>query len=206
MFNTGEHYKIYEDFVRDLRYNNKYPFVHYPEEYKCEKVIKLCPSQHQAVSDYQQWKITSSWVKYLSNNILPLQEVQVCTRMNQAVFDAVCNQTSIRSLRIKQLTAKSIDNIIKLKNLEKLFIESGSSVEDITPITKLTQLKVLILGNTKRIADYSCLKLLQNLKVLGICAYQAQYNTFIEMDSDRFIFEMPGLEYVDIQDVRIKEK
>lgn len=205
MINTGEHYKIYTDFVRDLRHNNKYPFIRYPEEYNGEKIIKLCPSQHQIISDYQQRKVTLSWVKYLSESIFPLEEVQVCTRMNQAVFDALCNQTNIKSLRIKQLTGKNIDNIIKLTNLKKLFIESGSSIEDITPLSELLQLEVLILGNTKKITDYSCIKNLQNLKVLGICAYQADYNTIIQMDSDAFISEMPDLEYVDMHDVKIKQ-
>lgn len=204
MFGTGEHYRIYEDFVRDLRHNDVYPFIRYPNEYGGESVIKLCPSQHQATSDCEQRKITSSWAKFLSENVLPLEEVQICTNINQAVFDALCNQASLKSLRIKHMTGKSVADIIKLKNLKKLFIESGSSLGDISPIADLTQLEILILGNTKKITDYSCLKALKNLKVLGICAYQADYNTTVKMDSDAFIYEMPSLEYVDLQDVKLK--
>ena len=61
----AEHWKIYEDFVRDLRHDDRYPFIRNVEDYHGESVIKLCPSQHPFVTNYQQKKITESFIDFL---------------------------------------------------------------------------------------------------------------------------------------------
>lgn len=199
-----EHYRIYEDFVRDLRHDNRYPFIRNVSNYNGEQIIKLCPSQHQFVTSYQQKKITESFIDFLKNETHPIVEMQVCTIANQKVFDAICNQKNLESLRIKCFRGKDISNITKLNKLKKLFIESGSAIEDISPLIDLKQLEVLILGETKRIYDYSCLSNLQNLKVLGICKYQTSVSGIrLKMKSDMFIKDMPNLEWVDFVDCKI---
>lgn len=45
MVSAGKHYRVYDEFARDLSYDNQYPFIHYPEEYSGEKIIKLCALQ-----------------------------------------------------------------------------------------------------------------------------------------------------------------
>jgi Leucine-rich repeat (LRR) protein len=199
---STDHSRIYEDFVRDLRFCGSYPFVYYPSEYNGQEVIKLCCSQHKGfISEKKQKKITASWADFLSEKALPLKEVQACTKLNQSVFDALCTQKALESLRIKWFLGKSVKQISNLRNLKKLFIENGSAIEDISPISKLKNLEVLILGETVRVEDYSCLSELTSLKVLGICAYQTHCNTKIKMKSTEFIKTMDSLEYVDIQDV-----
>lgn len=196
---------IYDNFVRDLRFNNEYPFIRYIEDYDNQEVIKLSISQHQGLSSYQQNKLTNDWIKYLSDNVLNVKEMQVCTPLSQKSFEAICNQSNLESLRIKWFRGKDISPITKLRNLKKLFIESAPSIEDISPISSMDNLEVLILGNTKRVFDYSCLKRLKQLKVLGICAYQTSVNSTISMKSDDFLKEMPSLKYIDLSDVRIIE-
>lgn len=201
---STDHSRVYEDFVRDLRYCESYPDICYPNEYDNQEVIKLCCSQHKGfISEKRQKEITASWIDFLSKNTLPLKEVQVCTKLNQGVFDALCTQTSLQSLRIKWFSGKSIEQISNLQNLKKLFIENGSSIEVIYPISKLKKLEVLVLGETVKVDDYSCLSELSSLRVLGICAYQTHYNKKIKMKSTEFIKTMDSLEYVDIQDVVI---
>lgn len=201
---STDHSRIYEDFVRDLRFCESYPYIYYPKEYNGQNAVKLCCSQHKGfISEKRQKQITTSWANFLSENTLPLKEVQVCTKLNQGVFDALCTQASLESLRIKWFIGKNIDNICQLENLQKLFIENGSRIEDITPLSRLKNLEVLILGETLRVEDYSCLSKITSLKVLGICAYQTHYNTKIKMNSTEFIKTMDSLEYVDIQDVVI---
>lgn len=198
---STDHSKIYDDFVRDLR-SDEYPTIWYPNEYNGESVIRLGCSQHKGfISDKKQQELTQAWADYLSENTLPLKEVQVCTKLNQSVFDALCTQSSIGSLRIKWFTGKEIGEIARLTNLKKLFIESGLLIEDISSSSQLNKLEVLILGETVKVEDYSCISALSSLKVLGICAYQTHYNTKIKVKSIEFIDEMESLEYVDIQDV-----
>lgn len=202
----GDHSRIYNDFVRDLRHDDRYPFIRSVEDYKGESVIKLCPAQHQFVTAYQQAKITKEFIKFLSEDTYPIAEMQVCTLANQKVFDAICNQSNLESLRIKRFKGKYISNIAKLTKLKKLFIESGAGIEDITPLSEIDQLEVLILGDTKKIHDYSCLSKLQNLKVLGICLYQTNYSgSKLKMESDEFIKDMPNLEWVDFIDCNISK-
>lgn len=198
---STDHSRIYDEFVRDLRHDEDYPFIRYPEDYNGQEVIKLCCSQHSFISDKKQRELTSAWAEYLRENVLPVKEVQVCTKLNQEVFDALCIQTTLESLRIKWFTGKDISQITGLKNLKKLFIENGSLIKDLSSLTGLINLEVLILGETVKVEDYSCLAGLNNLKVLGICAYQTHYNTKIKMNSTEFISAMDSLEYVDIQDV-----
>lgn len=199
-----EHYKIYEDFVRDLRHDDRYPFIRNVNDYNGESVIKLCPSQHQCVTSCQQKRITDSFCEFLLKETYPIVEMQVCTIANQNIFDAICNQRNLESLRIKCFKGKDISCITNLTNLKKLFIESGTSIEDISSLADLNQLEVLILGETKKIYDYSCLSNLQNLKVLGICNYQTSVSGIkLKMKSDIFIKDMPNLEWVDFVDCKI---
>ena len=68
----------------------------------------------------------------------------------------------------------------------------------------MTQLEVLILGETKKIYDYSCLGKLKNLKVFGICHYQTNISgTKLKMKSNEFVNKMPNLEWVDLVDCKI---
>lgn len=199
---STDHSRIYDDFVRDLRHNENYPFIYYPKDYKGQSVIKLCCSQHKGfISDKKQRELTQAWADYLFKNTLPIKEVQVCTKLNQSVFNALCTQSTIESLRIKWFTGKDIGHITELKKLKKLFVENGSSIEDISPITELKNLEVLILGETVKVDDYSVLSALSSLRVLGICSYQTHYNKKIKVKSTEFINTMNSLEYVDIQDV-----
>ena len=201
-----DHSRIYEDFVRDLRHDDRYPFIRNVEDYKGESVIKLCPTQHQFVTSYQQAKITEEFVKFLSKDTYPIVEMQVCTLANQKVFDAICNQSNLETLRIKCFKGNDISNIAKLTKLKKLFIESGAGIKDITPLSNMEQLEVLILGDTKNVYDYSCLSKLKNLKVLGICLYQTNYaGSKLKMKSEEFVKNMPNLEWVDFIDCNIEK-
>ena len=204
---SNEHYRIYgSEFVRDLRYGESrdlYPTVAYPSEYHGENVIRFAPSQRDELTPYAQKKLTEEWVRYLTENRLPLKEVQVVTSLSQRVFDALCLQSSIESLRIKLLNCKDISKVEELKSLKAFFIECGTKIEDISPITKLQGLEILILGDTEKIIDYSPVKELKHLKVFSVCRYQSSLKPAIKMKSEQFLEEMPSLEYVDLTEVKI---
>ncbi|MBO6061763.1 MAG: hypothetical protein J6P98_06600 [Clostridia bacterium] len=207
--------RIYDDFVRDLSLRDDIEVEH-PQEYSGQEAIKLVCSQHrmyESVTEYlsaddpkeferRQRRYTAEWVRFLRNEKLPVREVHVCSSVNQKVFGALCSQTSIESLRIKRLMCRKIDGIENLSSLRKLFIESGSSIEDISPIAKLPGLEVLILGQTKKVHDYSPLAALKRLKVLGICMYRSSVSGNIKADDMSFLKDLPALEYADIADVR----
>ena len=203
---SEDHYRIYGDeFVRDLRREEYRTFVQKiarPEDYRGEAVICFAPSQHDDMTKGDQRALTESWAVFLNDNTLPLSEVHAVTSLSQSVFDGLCRQSSIESLRIKWLNCKDISAIKGLKKLKKLFIENGSRIEDLTPLAGLTSLEVLILGETVKITDYSCLSVLSDLRVFSVCSYQSSLSSRIRMDSADFLHRMPNLEYVDLVDVR----
>lgn len=216
---AADHSRIYDDFVRSLMWCGDDLTVEHPQEYSGQESIKLVCSQHRmckSVFEYLsaddpkeyeriQRRYSAEWVRFLQTETLPVKEVHVCSSVNQSVFDGLCRQSSIESLRIKRLTCKQIDTIVNLRSLKKLFIECGSSLTDISPLAKLTELEVLILGHTKNVHDYSAIAALKSLKVLGICVYQTALNTTIKVDDLSFLKELPSLEYVDLMDVRLSK-
>ena len=212
---ASDHGKIYDDFVRSLMHEGPDTEILYPSNYKGQKTVKLVCSQHPAYGIFDdiaafdpaeherlQHRYTEEWTEFLKTTKLPLKEVDVCSSVNQAMFDALCTQESVESLRIKRFTGKNITAIGELKNLKKLFIESASFITDISPLAYLGNLEVLILGQTKKVYDYSTLATLKKLRVLGICAYRTSCNTTIKVKNLEFIKDMPALEYVDFADVR----
>ena len=207
------HGRIYDEFVPSLAHRDDLAAYH-PREYRGQKAIKLVCSQHpvgtdEYVADPKGWEkrqreYTAEWVEFLKSEKMPVKEIDLCSSVNQKVFDALCCQGSIESLRIKWLRCKQISEITKLKNLKQLFIARASSLEDITPVSLLDNLEVLILGETKKIDDYSALSSLKKLKVFSLCGYQSSLNTVVEVNDLDFISELPSLEYVDFIDVRLK--
>ena len=207
---------IYTDFVRDLRESNDVPYIKYPSEYDGQAIIKLCCTQHTDIdwetntdrmTDARQRKITAEWVDFLIGNQLPLKEVQLCTLTPQRIFDALCTQSGIKSLRVKWLRCDDISSITGMKHLKKLFIERAPSLIDISPLASLKELEVLILGDAMKLRDYSPIGEIKSLQMLGICRYQtATDSRKMKMQSDAFLAGLPDLRYLDLQDVVIKER
>lgn len=196
------------EYIVDMRYDSDYeniPFLHYPEEYNGQSVVKLCCTQHQYVSEHEQKKLTESWIHFLSKNKLPLKQVQFCTGSSQKIFDAICTQDSIESLRFKWMRCKDLSAIANLKNLKKLYLGYATSLVDISPLATLKNLEVLVFHCTTKLHDYSPVGALKNLKFLSFEEHIA-YRTPMDMDSDSFLKNLTQLEYLDMTSVRLKER
>ena len=214
--NPSAEKSIYTDFVRDLREMDDIPSIKFPSEYNGQEIIKLCCTQHTDIdwatntdrmTDARQRKITAEWVDFLMANQLPLKEVQLCTLTPQRIFNALCTQSSIASLRIKWLRCDDISAIAGMKHMKKLFIERAPSLTDISPLASLKELEVLIVGDTMKLRDYSPIGKIQSLQMLGVCRYQAATDSRkMKMQSDAFLAGLPDLRYLDLQDVVIEDK
>lgn len=193
-----------DGFIPDLRQNKDIPFLHFCEDYDGAETLKLSCTQHSGVSEYQQKRITEAWAKFLQTEQYPMKTVQFCTRTPKAVFEAICTQKSVTSLRFKWLAVSDIQAIAQMKQLKALQIELGSSVTDLSPIGKLTELETLVLGSTVKITDYSPLGNLKKLKELVICSYPTRVpEDVMTMESDGFLEHLPALDYLDLTDVKI---
>ena len=200
-------YKLPDEILPDLRQDQSIPTLHFCEEYDGAVTVKLACSQHSGVSDYRQKQITKAWAEFLCREQYPMKTVQFCTRTPQSVFDAICSQNRITSLRFKWLAVSTIDAIAQMKQLKALQIECGSSITDLSPLSELTELETLVLGSTVKVTDYSPLGRLKNLRQLVICSYSTRIPADVmTMESDAFLEEMPQLEYIDLGEVRIQHQ
>ena len=181
------------------------PLLHFPEEYRGQKEVRLACTQH-AVSACQQRKITGEWVDFLRGENLGLETVMVSTRLNQAIFDALCCQDTITALWIKWCAVPDLSEIVRLKNLRTLYIGLGTSITDLTPLGELHNLEVLRLGNTEKVTDYSPLGKLEKLKTLEIEANDKLNCVSLRMQSDSFLRKLPQLELLNLVDVRVAER
>ena len=207
---------IYTGFVRDLREADDIPSIKYPSEYDGQQMIIFCCTQHtdmdwetctDQMTDARQRKITAEWVDFLMANQLPLREVQLCTLTPQRIFNALCTQSGVESLRIKWLRCNDISAIAGMKHLKKLFIECAPSLIDISPLASLKELEVLILGETMKLRDYSPIGEIKSLQTLGICRYQTSCDSRkMKMQSDAFLAGLPALRYLDLQDVVVENQ
>ena len=77
-----------------------------------------------------------------------------------------------------------------LHNLKYLYIGSGASVRDISPLEKLKNLIVLYIENFKRVEDYSLLATLDKLEQLIISGPTLGHTTIADLD---FLREMQNL-------------
>lgn len=201
------------DFVEDLRQDGTIPFLHEWGEYDGAATVKLCCTQHwnafyrPDVTAYKQRTLTQAWAEFLSGGQLPIKIVQFCTRTPQSIFDAICTQRGVTSLRFKWLAAADIRAIAGMEQLKKLEIDLGASITDLTPIGDLSALETLVLGSTVKVCDYSPLGRLKHLKELVICSYPTRVPPDVmHMETDAFLADMPKLRYLDLSDVRIERQ
>ena len=198
-------------YIDDLRSYDGIPYIHFPDEYTGQPEVKLVCSQHYNcftrpdITPAKQKKITQSWVDFLTSERLPLKRVQLCCRVSQQILDAVCNQQSIEFLRIKWCAAPDLTAIARLINLKQLYVGIGTSVTDISALGELRNLEALCLDSTTKIHDYSPLGRLSELKALDIGG-NFQNKAKIDMDSDKFLYELKKLEFLHLPDVRVKER
>ena len=144
-----DHSRIYDEFVPSLMHRADLGVSH-PQDYSGQETIKLvCSQQPVGIEEYlanpREWekkqrRYTAEWVDFLKSEKTSVKVVDICSSADQKVFDALCCQDSIESLRIKWLRCKQINEIAKLKSLKKVFLAHASSLVDISPLAKLENL------------------------------------------------------------------
>lgn len=152
------------------------------------------------LSDYQRKKIITSW-----EDILPsldsVEMLWVAPKVNQSLFDAICNMPNLRGLWIKHSNVKSIDSA-KLQGLEFLHLGSSTSLGSIGQLSKIENLKWLETENLKQIKDFSPLSRLEQLVGLGI---NGSMWTTQRVDSLAPFSNLFKLRYVSLANTRVKD-
>ncbi|WP_206912572.1 hypothetical protein IGL98_000431 [Enterococcus sp. DIV0840] len=134
-------------------------------------------------------KILNDWIAFFENNPEKIKKLHVTGRMNQKLFNAICTQKNLEELYIKWGVYPDLTPIKQLKNLRYLSLCAGASAKDISPVSSLTKLEVLIL-KTVGVIDYSSFRILHNLQQLGI---HSGMDNLVKVESLEFLKNLPQL-------------
>jgi Leucine-rich repeat (LRR) protein len=154
------------------------------------------------VGSYRQSKIVDQWCAELPN----LEEVRYLwfvSRVNQKMFDAVCQIPNLVGLSVKWSGIKSIDTIRFLKKLRHLHLGSSSQVESIDVLDGLDSLVTLDLQQLNKINDFHILSQLTSLEGLGI---DGSIWTAQKIDTLKPLANLHNLKYLTLTNTRIKDK
>jgi len=89
-------------------------------------------------------------------------------RVDQDFFNSVCQMKNLEFLQFWTSTVENITAIKSLTNLRKLHIDSFSRLTDLSPIKDLKHLEWLVVQNCFKIINYDIIGDLVNLKALAI--------------------------------------
>ena len=120
------------------------------KEYSGESDIKLQCTQLDKTSyptESSRKKVLNEWIQFFMQYPNALKRLYIKTRINQELFDAICNQENLEELIILWGVYPDLTAIKKLHHLKSLSICGTASHKDLSPISALTTLKNLILQN-----------------------------------------------------------
>ena len=194
--------------------------ISYPNEIEIEQNDLRLNITQRDITPSEQKKLLKEWINTLSHS-KSVEQIYFYSRINQDIFNSVCQIKSLKSLFIKW-SANSIKDFLPIKNLQnlnRLYIGSSSTITDLTflkqnkslewleiheqknmnsieGIQELKNLKGLIMsgGNfgKQKIQTISDLHELQKLKYLGLGS------CYIENEDLSPISKLKSLEYLDL--------
>lgn len=171
-------------------------------DYSGSKDLRLYITQLTDRSSYQQSKLVKEWCKALPS-FKSIEHLWLPSRVNQKIFDAICDLPNLKTLWIKWSGIKRIDKIENLSNLQHLHIGSSSQIESIQPINKLNSLITLETEQLNKISNFDSLAELTQLKGLGIDG--SIWGTQ-KIDSLDFIRNLTELKYFTMTNSRLNTK
>lgn len=140
--------------------------IRYPSDYDGSGRLNIVCTQTE-LKPNEQKKLVNSWCEALPS-LDKVEYIWFSSRTTQELFDAVCEMKSLKGLYIKWSGIRSIDNIIKSKNIKYLHIGSSPSLAPLEPINQLPNLEWLELENIRACSDLSFTENLTKLKGLSI--------------------------------------
>jgi len=131
-----------------------------------DRLILSGPSNKLGLSAYQEKKVRDGWATILPK-LDSVEMLWVAPKVNQKLFDAICEMPNLKGLWIKHSSIKSI-NFEKLSNLVYFNLGSSTQLTSLKGIEHLDKLKWLEFENIKSISDISELSQLVTLKALSL--------------------------------------
>jgi hypothetical protein len=170
----------------------------YFEEYSNSEKLSLNITQLY-LTPKEQSKLIDIWCEKIPQ-LKKLKYLWFQTRVNQKIFDAVCENHNIEFLYIKWSGIIDISNIVKLQNLKYLKIGSSTKIENLKYLKELRKLVVLEIENTQKISDYSFLAEMPQLLSLEL---SGSMWTTLNIDSLKPFRKLDGLIFLGLGNTKI---
>lgn len=172
------------------------------KHYKPTKKLRLHITQLDSKTAHQQKKLIQSWCEFLPS-IEGLEFIWLPSRVNQQIFDAICQIKGLKGLWINWSGIKHIDRITELQSLEHFHLGSSGQVESIGCLSRMTSLSTLELEQLNKINDFSPLSELTQLEGLAI---DGSMWTAQKINDLKFIESLKNLKYFSMMNSRLKVK
>ena len=175
--------------------------IMFPYEYDGDHRLNVICTQTD-LSASRQKKLVKEWCQTFPK----LENVKILwlsSKVNQDLFEAVCEMKNLIGLNIKWSAIKRIDSIHKLNGLCYLNLGGSSQVESIDCLGNKRDLVWLEIDNFKKISDISALSKLSQLR--GLSLEGSMWTTQI-VDSLAPIGQLTNLEFLSIANLRAKDK
>jgi len=175
--------------------------ITYPDEYKGDANINIVCTQ-LSIGSYQQRKLVTEWCQLIPK-LENIRYLWFNSKVNQALFEAACQNQGIEGLYIDWSGIKDLSSLRNLKKLKFLHIGSSASIESIDVLSQMERLIVLELENIKRIRNLSPLRSLRGLEGLGIEG--STWTTQI-VDTLEPLCDLQNLRYVFLSNLKTLDK
>lgn len=171
------------------------------EDYEPTKNIGLWITQTN-LKPYAQNKLIDKWCQKLPE-LTEIRFLWLTTRVNQKIFDSVCQMENLEGLWIKWSGIKTIDKIKNINKLRHLHIGSSSQIESIDVLGEMKNLKTLETEQLNKITDFSPISNLTQLEGLGV---DGSIWTPQKIDNLRFLEPLQNLKYFTMTNSQLKDK
>jgi Leucine-rich repeat (LRR) protein len=171
-----------------------------PKEYLDQEKLNIFDESD--CTPYEQTKLNKQWIEELPN-LEKVKTLWVSKKVSQAMFEAICEMKNLEALWIKWSGIKSLNSLLKLKNLQSLHIGSSTKIESIDPIEEMTQLKWLELENIKQIDDLTPIG--KCTQLVGLAVTGSMYSTQ-KVKSLSPLAHLSDLRFLDIANLKSQDK
>ena len=175
--------------------------ITFPNEYDGNHRLNVICTQTDLPA-IRQRKLVKEWCETFPK-IENVKILWLSSRVNQDLFEAVCEMKNLIGLNIKWSAIKRINSILKLKDLRYLNFGGSSQVESINCLGFMKDLVWLEIDNLKKITDISPLSKLSRLG--GLSLEGSMWTTQI-VDSLAPIGQLTNLEYLSLANLKAKNK
>lgn len=150
----------------------------------------------------QQKKLIKEWCLEIPK-LKKVRYLWFHTRINQEVFESVCQIENLEGLYIRRSNVAEIESLRKLKNLKHLYFGASPKIENIDILCEMDALRTLNIVQFDKVSNFNSLSNLIGLEELGI---DGSISKAQKIETLKPIERLINLEYLSFTNTILKDK